>query len=122
VRKLQDWEETRRKHKIVTLVGSTAKEWESRYRQVERELCLAGYVVISVNVFKEEVSDIEKHRNTLESIHLQKIDMADAIVLIDKNAKGGHTAYEMNYCHRRKKPVVIFTTLEETCKQIETAT
>jgi len=107
------------KHKVVTLVGSTSKKWQGRYRQVERELCLAGYVVISVSLFKTDVNDIEKYRDLLESIHFQKIGMADVVVLIDPYAIGKHTALELDYCKKIGKPIVIFTTIEQACKDIE---
>lgn len=110
------------KHKIVTLVGTTQKGFQTRYRQVERELCLAGYVVISVNLFKTDVPNIEDFRDLLESIHFQKIDMADIVVLISKDAVGKHTALELEYCHKIQKPVAVFTTIEDTVKNIEALT
>ena len=107
------------KHKVVTLIGSTKKEWQNRYRQVERELTLAGYVVISVGLFKTDVPNIETYRELLESIHFQKIDMADVVVLIDKKAEGEHTSLEKEHCKEIGKPMVTFTTSEDCRKEIE---
>lgn len=107
------------KHKIVTLVGSTSSKWQQQYHEVAKNLCLAGYVVISVNLFKTDVDDIEKYRELLESIHFQKMDMADVVVLIHKNAIGPHTQLELNYCDKRLKLVVVYTTIEETIRDIK---
>jgi predicted CoA-binding protein len=118
----QNWEQTRRKHKVVTLVGSTKKEWQKKYRQVERELCLAGFVVMSVNVFRTDVPDIGVYRGTLVSIHLQKIDMADCVVVIDEKAIGNHTGYAIAYAKRVGKPVIIFESKAITTDAINEAT
>jgi len=109
-----------KRHKVVCLVGSSSPEWQERYRQVERELSLAGYVVLSVSLFKTDVDDIEKYRDLLESIHFQKIDMADITVLIHENAIGTHTAMEIEYCHKVGKPVVVFSEINQTKGEIET--
>lgn len=109
----------RRQHKIICLVGSTSPQWQEQYAKVNRELTLAGYVVISVAIFRGQVDDIEKYRELLESIHFQKIDMSDAVVLIHKDAMGKHTRMEMDYCHDKRKPIVVYTTIEQAVKGIE---
>jgi dienelactone hydrolase len=68
------------------------------YGHVARELALKGFVVISVNLFKTDIPNIEAYRELLESIHFQKIDMADAVVLINSAAVGEHTKLELDYC------------------------
>ena len=107
------------RHKIVCLIGSTKPEWQEQYRKVNRDLCLAGYVVISVSLFKTDVEDIEKFRPLLESIHLQKIDMSDLVVLIHKDAVGKNTSDEIEYSKAIAKRVVIFSDIENTVKEIE---
>jgi len=109
----------KRPHPIVCLVGSTSPQWQNQYRKVNRELCLAGCVVVTVSLFKSDVDDIEIYRDLLESIHFQKIDMSDVVVLIHPKAIGKHTGMEIDYCHKIGKPLVIFTTLEQTIKGIE---
>ena len=98
---------------VVCLVGSTKPEWQDRYKQVNRELTLAGYVVISVALFRPDVPDIESHRDILEKVHFQKMDMADFVVLIHRDAIGPHTRLEMDRCFERGKPVVVYTTIDE---------
>jgi len=107
------------KHRIVTLVGSTKPEWQEQYRRVNRELTLAGFLVISVGLFKTDVPDIEFYRELLESIHFQKIDMAEVVVLIHKDAVGKHTELELIYCEETGKPVVTFVNIEETRLKVE---
>lgn len=106
-------------HKIVCLVGSTRSEWQQQYRKVNRELCLKGYVVVTVSLFKTDVQDIEKYRDLLESIHFQKIHLSDVVVLIHKNAIGTHTAMELEYCEKIGKPTVTFNDIEQTHREIE---
>lgn len=98
---------------VVCLVGSTKPDWQERYKQVNRDLTLAGYVVISVAMFRPDVPNIEDHRDLLERIHFQKMDMADFVVLIHKDAIGPHTALEIARCMDEGKPVVTFTTMDE---------
>lgn len=105
-------------HKIVCLVGSTSPKWQEQYRKVNRELCLKGYLVVTVSLFKTDVDDIEKYRDLLESIHFQKIRLSNVVVLIHKDAVGKHTAMELEYCKRIPKPVVIFDNIDQTHRDI----
>lgn len=105
-------------HKVVCLVGSTSPEWQEQYRQVNRELCLKGYIVVSVSLFKTDVEDIEKYRNLLESIHFQKIRISDAVVLIHKDAIGTHTQIELEYCRTIKKPIGVFSDIDQTTEEL----
>ena len=106
-------------HRIVCLVGSTDQKWQEQYRKVNRELCLAGYLVVTVSLFKTDVDDIEKYRSLLESIHFQKIRLSDVVVLIHKDAVGEHTLMELEYCKKIGKPVVTFENIIQTKRQIK---
>jgi dienelactone hydrolase len=108
----------RKFHKVICLVGSTNHIWQERYRQVNRELCLAGYVVFSVSLFQTDVPNIEDYRDLLESIHFQKMDMSDVVVLIHRDAIGEHTKMELERCKKQGRPIVIFTTIDETVKRL----
>lgn len=105
--------------KAVCLVGSTKPIWRKRYRQVEEELTKAGYVVLSVVWFKDDLPDFENHRPLLERIHFQKIRLADAVVLIDPQAVGKHTAIEIEFAKKIGKPVVTFITRPITAHELE---
>lgn len=107
-------------HKIVTLVGSTKKKWQKRYAEVNRGLTLNGFVVISVAIFRHHIPNIEDSRDVLESIHYQKIRLADAVVLIHKDAMEphSHTKLEIDYCKKIGKPVFVFGFLSQTLAEI----
>ena len=109
-------------HKVVCLIGSTSPKWRKRYERVNQNLTMAGYVVISVAFFRDDVPNIEAYRPALESIHFQKIRMSDVVVLIHKDAIGKHTRLEMDYCQKIRKPIVIFTTIEQAVKGIDALT
>jgi hypothetical protein len=93
----------------VCLVGSTHPKWKQQYRKVEEELTKVGYVVLSVVWFKDQLPNFERHRDLLETIHFQKIRLADAVVLIHHDAVGKHTAMEIEFAKKIGKPVVTFT-------------
>lgn len=106
--------------RAVCLVGSTHPRWKSRYRLVEEELTKAGYVVLSVVWFKDQLSDFETHRELLERIHFQKIRLADAVVLIHHDALGIHTRMELEFAEKIGKPIVTFVGIE-ACKRVLTS-
>ena len=108
----------REPHKIVTLIGSTRKKWQQRYVEVNRELTLNGFVVISVAIFRHHVSNIEDFRDILESVHYQKIRLADIVVLIHKDAIGLHTKIEMDYCKEIGKPLVTYDFISQAISDI----
>lgn len=108
----------REPHKIVTLIGSTRKKWQKRYAEVNRELTLNGFIVISVAIFRHHVSNIEDFRDILESIHYQKIRLADIVVLIHKDAVGPNTRIEMEYCEKIGKPTVTYYYLSQALSDI----
>ena len=70
---------------VVTLCGST--KFKDDFIRVQKELTLAGYVVLSVGVFghadKEQYSTGAKAM--LDDIHKQKIEMSDMIYVINKD-------------------------------------
>lgn len=105
--------------KAVCLVGSTDPKWKERYRQVEEELTLAGFVVITVVWFKDELPDFESHRDLLERIHFQKIRLSDAVVLIDKDAKTKHTKMELEFAQKIGKPTIVFDGLNQAKNEIK---
>jgi len=95
--------------RAVCLVGSTHPKWKDRYREAETELTKAGYVVLSVVWFKDQLPNFEQHRDLLERIHFQKIRLADAVVLIHKDAVGKHTTMEMTFAKEIGIPVFTYT-------------
>lgn len=92
---------------VVTLCGST--RFREDFLRVQKELTLQGNIVISVGLFGHsgdtEVFDNET-KTMLDDMHKRKIDMADAIFVINKNGYVGEsTRSEIAYAEALGKPV-----------------
>ena len=94
------------KYPVITLCGST--KFKEDFERVNRELTLAGHVVISVGCFGhsgDSITDVQKVM--LDEIHKQKIDMADAIFVINKNGYiGESTKSEIKYAQEHNKSII----------------
>lgn len=93
-------------YKIITLCGST--KFKKEYEDVQKKLTMLGYIVISVGLFghadRIELSLTEKEM--LDDMHKRKIDMADAIFVIDVDRYiGKSTRSEIKYAIKNKKNV-----------------
>ena len=72
----------RAKYKVITLCGST--RFKDDFERINKELTLAGHVVISVGCFGHAGDTFtEEQKVMLDDIHKQKIDMADGIYVIN---------------------------------------
>lgn len=93
-------------YKVITLCGST--KFKEDFERVNRELTLAGNIVISVGCFGHS-GDVfsDEQKIMLDDIHKRKIDMADAIYVINKDGYiGSSTRSEINYAIRTGKQVI----------------
>ena len=91
--------------KIITLCGPTVNKYE--YKQVNMILTLAGNVVLSCGVFRNDFAEIEKHRELLEVIHKKKIDMSQIVFVINVNGFiGKHTSEEIEYAKKTGKTIL----------------
>ena len=94
------------KYKVITLCGST--RFKEDFERVNRELTLAGNIVISVGCFGH-AGDVftEEQKIMLDDIHKRKIDMADAIYVINKDGYiGSSTKSEIKYALERGKQII----------------
>lgn len=102
------------KYKVVTLCGST--KFKDQFMQVQKELTLKGYIVISVGLFghsgdKEvwenmDEGTLTKTKEMLDDMHKRKIDMADEIFVINVNGYiGESTKSEIQYALNKGKKV-----------------
>ena len=94
------------KYKVITLCGST--RFSDEFMEAQKRLTLEGNIVISVGLFghssDEEVWD-EGVKEMLDDMHLNKIDMADEIFVINTGGYiGESTAWEISYtlCYGKK--------------------
>ncbi|MFD2332803.1 hypothetical protein ACFSR7_26395 [Cohnella sp. GCM10020058] len=92
--------------KIVTLCGST--RFKPEFERINAELTLKGNVVISIGVFVHASGPAvsEAQKQLLDHIHLQKIDMADEIFVVNPGGYiGESTRSEIEYATRTGVPV-----------------
>lgn len=90
---------------VITLCGST--KFKKEFLQVQKELTLAGNIVISVGLFghsgDNEVWN-EGTKEMLDDMHKRKIDMADEIFVINVNGYiGKSTKSEIEYALSKHK-------------------
>lgn len=93
------------KHEVITLCGST--RFRREFEEINKLLTLEGYVVISVGCFGHSGDTItEEQKELLDDIHLQKIEMADKILVINKDGYiGKSTAREIEYAKKLGKEI-----------------
>lgn len=102
----------RSNYPVVTLCGST--RFKDKFLEVKKLLTLNGYIVLMPDMFSHadgiEVSKDLAHR--LDLMHLQKIDMADSIYVINVDKYiGESTRKEIDYARSSGKEIMF---LEET--------
>ena len=93
-------------YKVITLCGST--RFKEDFERVNKELTLAGNIVISVGCFGH-AGDVftDEQKVMLDDIHKRKIDMADAIYVINKDGYiGSSTRSEIQYATRLGKQIM----------------
>ena len=93
-------------YKVITLCGST--RFKEDFERVNRELTLLGNIVISVGCFGHSGDSFnEEQKVMLDDIHKRKIDMADAIYVINKDGYiGASTRSEIRYAIAHGKQVI----------------
>jgi hypothetical protein len=76
---------------------------------VQKELTLEGHIVISVGCFGHADKDprIEAGKDMLDKMHLKKIDMADAIYVVNVGGYiGSSTKREIAYAGEHGKLII----------------
>lgn len=100
-----------REFPVVTLCGSS--KFKDAFIDITKELSLAGAVVISLglfghadNLFDEEITP--EIKAMLDSAHRQKIDMSDAIYVINVDDYiGASTSIEIEYARDKNKKIFL---------------
>lgn len=93
-------------YKVITLCGST--RFKEDFERVNRELTLLGNIVISVGAFGHAGDNFtDEQKVMLDDIHKRKIDMSDAIYVINKGGYiGSSTRSEIKYAIAHGKQVI----------------
>jgi len=98
---------------IICLCGSTT--FKDEFIEINKLLTLCGYIVLSVGFFinSDEKEITRKEKAQLDILHLAKIDLADAIYVIDKNKYiGESTEREIEYARVKKKSIFYYSKLD----------
>ena len=94
-------------YKVITLCGST--KFKEEYLQAQKSLTLAGNIVISVGLFGHSGDAevwTEGTKAMLDDMHKRKIDMADAIYVINVGGYiGSSTKSEIEYAKQHGREV-----------------
>ena len=91
---------------IVTLCGST--QFKDEFETTAKELALEGHTVLSVNMFAhaDNIELTTEQKIMLDNEHKEKINVSDAIFVINKNGYIGESTYsEIDWAQRMKKQV-----------------
>ena len=93
-------------NRIITLCGST--RFKEDFERVNRELTLQGNIVISVGCFGHAGDSFTNEQKVmLDEIHKRKIDLADAIYVINKDHYiGSSTKSEIEYAREHNKEII----------------
>lgn len=96
-----------RKYPIITLCGST--RFKDEFLKVQKELTLKGNIVISVGLFGHSGDDevwTEGTKEMLDDMHKRKIDLSEAIYVINVGGYiGSSTRSEIEYARAAGKKV-----------------
>ena len=95
------------KYKVITLCGST--RFKNEFMEAQKQLTLAGNIVIGVGLFGHSGDDevwTEGTKEMLDDMHKRKIDMADEIYVINVGGYiGSSTKSEIEYAKKTGKTV-----------------
>src|SRR5437879_5303896 len=77
---------------IVTLCGSV--RFKDEFVQANRELTLAGWIVLAPGVFEHDwlhkpENNAELRKDGLDKLHCEKIDLSDSILVLNKDGYVG---------------------------------
>ena len=92
--------------RIVCICGST--RFRDEMADANRRLTLAGAIVLAPAVFQHSGDTItETQKGRLDELHLRKIDLADAVFVVDPGGYVGEsTTREIAYARAIGKPVL----------------
>ncbi len=93
---------------VITLCGST--RFKDQFLETQKRLTLEGNIVISVSLFGHSGDDevwTPGTKEMLDNMHKRKIDMADAIYVINVDGYiGESTRSEIEYATKQGKTVM----------------
>lgn len=101
------------KYPVITLCGST--RFKEQFLEAQKRLTLEGNIVISVGLFGHSGDNevwAEGTKAMLDDMHKRKIDMADAIYVINVGGYiGESTRSEIDYAKKHGKQILYLEAL-----------
>ena len=89
---------------IVCICGSV--RFEQEMRAANRELTLAGVIVVAPGVLQAGELLTDEQKTALGALHLRKIDLADRVLIVNPGGYiGESTSKEIAYARAAGKPV-----------------
>ena len=107
---------------IVTLCGST--RFKDEFLEVQKQLTLQGHIVLSVGLFghADDVQLTQEEKIRLDNLHKEKINMSDAIYVINPGGYIGESTYsEIDWANRMKKKIFFLEPIEDKESSNESA-
>ena len=98
---------------IITICGST--KFKDEIQQVAHDLTLQGHIVLAPCVYHhaDEIELTTEEKIRLDNLHKQKINMSDAIFVVNLNKYIGESTYgEIDWAERMGKKVYFLETPE----------
>ncbi|MBD7937545.1 hypothetical protein H9655_10970 [Cytobacillus sp. Sa5YUA1] len=95
---------------IITLCGST--KFKQQFIHTEGALTYNGHIVLSLGFFEhsDRIYLSDEKLNMLQELHLRKIDLSDAIYVIDEGAYiGESTRKEIQYAKSKGKDIYYYS-------------
>lgn len=99
---------------IVTLCGST--RFKEQYLEVQKELTLQGHIVLSVGLFghADNIELTQEQKIRLDNLHKEKINMSDAIYVINPGGYIGESTYsEIDWANRMNKKIYFLVPVDD---------
>jgi len=98
---------------IVCICGST--RFRAEIADANRELTLAGYIVLAPGVFAHDGDTItDEQKADLDRLHFQKIDLAGSVFIVNPGGYVGEsTTREIAYARSLGKPVRFLVDMAE---------
>ena len=91
----------------ITLCGST--KFKNVFNRVAQRISLMGHIVLTPTIFShaDNIELTEEKFQTLKKVHLDKIAMSDAVIIINVDGYIGETTKEeIEYAEKLNKEII----------------
>lgn len=98
---------------IITICGSS--RFKDEIFKAAADLTLQGHIVLTPYVFhhSEDIELTTEQKIQLDNLHKQKINMSDAILVLNKNQYIGESTFgEMDWASKMKKEIYFYEQAE----------